>query len=204
MADAHFLVARRRHVLQVETGEVVVLMRILLWLVAGTGLGLVIHLVVILSMPALAPDSIWSRIAEMDAFGKILVLDDVKPLEANPLQLDPELVYAVCRLSLSTGPGVIKASLPDAFWSVAVFDASGRAVYGTTNRSGAGQELQLGVFNQDQTRLLAKQQLDISEGLVIVEAEMNDVFVVVRLAPGYPALRQRYKEQLAKVSCANA
>jgi len=179
-------------------------MRILLWFVASAGLGLVIHLVVILSMPALAPNSTWSRVAALDTLEKMLVLDDIKPLEANPLQLDPELVYALCRLSLSKGPGVVKGALPDAFWSVAVFDATGRAAYGTINRSGVGQDLQMGIFNPEQIRLLANQQLDISEGLVIVEAKINDVFVVVRLAPPYPALRQRYKEQLGKVTCSNA
>ncbi len=178
-------------------------MRIFLWLAASISLGIIIHLVVILSMPFLAPNTTWSRIGKLDAFEKMLVLDDIEPLAANPLRLDPELIYGVCRLSLTKGVGVVKGELPGDFWSVAVFDASGRAVYGTTNRSGIGQSLQLGIFNSAQTRLLAQQKLEISEGLLIVSSKLDDVFVVVRLAPAYPELRQRYKEQLAKLSCAD-
>lgn len=179
-------------------------MRIFLWLVASTGLGLIIHLVVILSMPALAANTTWARISALDPLGKMVVLDDVEPLKPNPLRLDPELIYGVCRLSLAKGVGIVKGTLPDAFWSVGVFDASGRAVYGTTNRSGIGQNLQLGIFNPAQTRLLAQQKLDVSQGLLIVESTMDDIFVVVRLAPPYPQLRQRYKGQLAKVTCGNS
>jgi len=179
-------------------------MRIFLWLVASAGFGIIIHLVVILSMPALATNTTWSRISALDAFEKMTLLNDVEPLKPNVLQLDPELVYGVCRLSLAKGVGIVKGALPDAFWSVAVFDASGRAAYGTTNRSGIGQNLQLGIFNRAQTRLLAQQKLDVSEGLLIVEAKMDDIFVVVRLAPAYPELRLRYKEQMAKITCGNA
>ncbi|VAW17746.1 hypothetical protein MNBD_ALPHA12-231 [hydrothermal vent metagenome] len=179
-------------------------MRIFLWLAASIFLGVIIHLVVILSMPALAPNTTWSRIARLDALEKMLVLNDIEPLKPNPLQLDPELIYAVCRLSLSNGPGVIRGELAGDFWSVGVFDASGRAVYGTTNRSANGQKLQLGIFNQAQTRLLAQQKLDISEGLLVVESKLDDIFIVLRMAPAFAQLRPRYKEQLAKISCANA
>lgn len=179
-------------------------MRTLFWLVASIALGIIIHLVVILSMPSLAPNTTWSRISALDALGKLVVLDDIEPLKPNPLQLDPELIYAVCQLSLAKGAGIVKGELPGDFWSIAVFDASGRAVYGTTNRSSVGQNLQLGIFNSAQTRLLAQQKLAISDGLLIVSSKLDDIFVVVRLAPAYPELRQRYKEQLAKVSCTNA
>ncbi len=179
-------------------------MRIFFWLIASIALGLIIHLVVILSMPSLAPNTTWSRILALDAFEKIKVLDDIKPLEANPLQLDPELIYGVCRLSLTKGAGIVKGELPGDFWSVGVFDASGRAVYGTTSRSSVGQNLQLGIFNRAQTRLLAEQKIQISEGLLIVESKLDDIFVVVRLAPAFAELRQRYKDQLAKLACGNA
>jgi len=179
-------------------------MRTLFWLVASIALGLIIHLVVILSMPSLAPNTIWSRILALDAFEKIKVLNDIEPLEANPLQLDPELIYGVCRLSLANGAGTVKGALPGDFWSVGIFDASGRAVYGPTSRSVVGQNLQLGIFNRAQTRLLAEQKIEISDGLLIVESKLDDIFIVVRLAPAYPELRQRYREQLAKLSCANS
>ena len=61
----------------------------------------------------------------------------------------------------------------------------------------------LGLFNPAQTRLLAEQKLDVAEGLLIVEAQQDDLMVVVRLAPPHPAMRARYEKALAGLKCGN-
>jgi len=175
--------------------------RTVLWLLAGVVLGGVIHLAVILSLPSLAANAAWARVEALDALGKPVVLPTVVPGEPNALHLDPELAYAVCRMDLRQGAGVVRGVLPLAFWSVAVYGRTGTILYSTTNRDGIGQNLELGIFNQAQTRLLAQQQLDIAEGLLIVESRDDDVFVVIRLAPPHQAMRKRYEAALQKISC---
>jgi uncharacterized membrane protein len=179
------------------------MMRTILWVLAGIFAGVLIHLIVILSLPALASHDVWSRVTELGANNKAVVLPAVVAGAPNPLRLDPELSYAVCQMNLSTGPGVVSGTLPDAFWSLAVYNRSGAVIYSTTNRDGIGQTLDLGIFNVAQTRLLAQQKLDIAEGLLIVESTDDDVFVVVRLAPPYPAVRQRYETMLGAIQCGN-
>ena len=49
--------------------------------------------------------------------------------------------------------------LPNAFWSVALYNEAGIVTYSTTNRDGIGQILELGIFNAAQTRLLAQKLL---------------------------------------------
>ncbi len=178
--------------------------RISLLIVAGVVLGIAVHIVIILSMPALAERNIWSRISALDNFEKITVLDDISPGSPNPLRLDPEIIYGICRLDLANGVGIINAQMPGDFWSVSVFDAQGTAVYGTTNRSIVGQTLKLGIFNDNQIKMLANQELDIEEGLLIVESNMNDIFVVLRAAPPYQAVRKRFRRKLAEAECASA
>ena len=175
--------------------------RPLLYALAGLLVGLAIHLIVILTMPALATRNVWNRIEELSQLNAMEVLDPVAPGAANPLRLDPELAYGVCRLNLAEGPGVLTGRLPAGVWSVAVFDRSGRAIYSTTNRDGIGQQLDLGIFNPAQTRLLAEQRLDITEGLVIIESAADDVFVVVRVALPYVERRPRYAEAIKSLSC---
>lgn len=172
-----------------------------LWIAAGLVLGIIIHLLIILWLPSVASQNAWAKINELDALGKVVVLDDVAPGAPNPMSLDPEIVYAICQFDLAEGPGVLSGPLTSDFWSIGVFDSSGVAVYSTTNRSGVGQTLEMGIFNQAQTRLLAEQQFEIQEGLLIVEAPRNNVFVIVRLAPPYPAMRARYREILAGLRC---
>ena len=176
-------------------------MRTFLWILAGFGLGVIVHLIVILSLPSLAQTNIWTQIQTLNSEEKIVILDDISSNSKNPMQLDPEILYGVCQLDLSKGVGVISARLPDSFWSVSVFDSLGRAVYGTTNRSSVGQVLQLGIFNFAQTKLLANQQLDVIEGLLIVEAQQDDLFVVFRLAPPHQVMRGRYREILSQIDC---
>ena len=172
-----------------------------LWILAGIVLGIAVHLIVILILPSLASDNIWSKVSNMDNFEKIVALDDIDTNYANPLRLDPELLYGICRLDLNNGVGILNAQMPGDFWSVAIFNSKGIAVYGTTNRSIVGQSLKLGIFNDQQIKMLANQELDIEEGLLIVEADMNDIFVVLRIAPPHQVVKQRYREQLERADC---
>ena len=178
-------------------------MRTLLWLVGGLVLGVIIHIAVVLSLPALASNTVWSRIAATGADNKVLVLPAVGADSPNPLQLDPLLSYAVCRVDLAAGPAVLSGTLPDAYWSLAIFNRAGSVIYSTTNRDGIGQNLNLGIFNADQTHLLAEQQIDVADGLLIVESPTNEVFVVVRLAPQHQAERARDEAAMSKIICGN-
>lgn len=179
------------------------MVRTTLYLIAGLLLGLAVHLVVILTLPALASNDVYARVRDIGVVNKTVLLPRVEPGAANPLRLDPDLAYAVCRLDLRNGPGEVAGTLPLAFWSVAVFDSTGTVIYSTTNRDGIGQTLGLGVFDQGQTRLLAEQKIDVAPGLLIVETTRDDVFVVVRLAPPQPAMRDRYEAQLSRLACRN-
>jgi uncharacterized membrane protein len=106
-------------------------------------------------------------------------------------------------IDLRKGPGTVAGTLPQTFWSVAVYARNGTVVYSTTNRDSASNQLDLGLFNPAQTRLLAEQKLDIAEGLLIVEAQQDDLMVLVRLAPPHPAVRARYEKALGGLTCGN-
>lgn len=179
------------------------MVRTALYIAAGLLLGLLIHIVVILTLPSLAANNVATRLTAVAQVNTPVLLPAIKPGDANPLRLDPDLTYALCRLDLKSGPGEVTATLPLAFWSVAVYDTSGTVIYSTTNRDGIGQTLDLGIFDAAQTRLLAEQKIDVDAGLLIVESQTDDVFVVVRLAPEQPAMRDRYAAQLGKLICRN-
>jgi uncharacterized membrane protein len=178
-------------------------MRTFLWVVAGIVLGGIIHIAVILALPALATEGLWPRVSALGALNKPVVLAVPAAGEPNPLHLDPELAYAVCQINLREGPGFVRGVLPSGFWSVAVYGPTGTILYSTTNRDGIGSNLELGIFNQAQTRLLAEQQLDIAEGLLIVESREDDIIAAVRLALPHQAVRERYQAALSQLTCGN-
>lgn len=179
------------------------MIRSALFVLAGLFLGGIIHIVVILTLPGQATQDVWTRISALNALDRPAILPVPGPGEPNPLRLDPDLTYGVCQLDLRKGPGVVSGLMPSAFWSVAVFNRQGAVIYSTTNRDGIGRTLDLGVFNPAQTRLLAEQQLDIAEGLLIVESREDDVFALVRLAPTHQAMRKRYEADLGQIFCGN-
>ena len=175
--------------------------RTLLWLIGGLILGGIIHITAILTLPLLAEETTWSRVSALEANNRVLVLDRVTQGDPNPLHLDPELSYGLCQIDLGEGPAYLNGVLPDAFWSVAVYDQNGIVIYSTTNRDGIGQTVDMGIFNAAQTRLLAQQQIDIAEGLLIVEAPTNQLFVLVRLSPPHEAMRTRFEQELSEITC---
>lgn len=177
------------------------MIRFLLWLLGGVVLGGIIHIVVILTLPMLADQSVWTRVADFEADNRMVVLPQIQAGEPNPLGLDPQLAYGLCRVNLAEGPAYVSGVLPDAFWSVALFDKAGTVTYSTTNRDGIGQTVELGIFNAAQTRLLAQQQLDIAEGLLVVESSTDQLLILVRLAPPHQAMRARFEQALADISC---
>jgi len=177
------------------------MVRTALWLLAGLLLGGLIHLVVVLTLPSLAEETVWDRIGTLEAENRIVVMPPVEAGGENPFGLDPLIIYGICQVDLSTGPAYMNGVLPDAFWSVAVYDRDGTVIYSTTNRDGIGTTLDLGIFNAAQTRLLAQQEIDINEGLLIVESPSDPLFITVRLAPPYTALRTRYAEEMANLTC---
>lgn len=179
------------------------MVRTALYIIGGVLLGLAIHLVVILTLPQLAANNVATRLAALGQLNKAVLLAPIAPGAPNPLRLDPNLSYAMCRLDLKAGPGEVSGTLPVSFWSVAVYDASGTVLYSTTNRDGIGQALDLGIFDAAQTRLLAEQKIDVDAGLLIVETKTDDVYVVVRLAPEQQAMQERYAAQLGKLACRN-
>jgi len=181
------------------------MIRTLLWLVGGVVLGLIIHIVVILSLPVLASNTSWDRIMAMGAEDGVVVLPQVIAGEPNPFGLDPKLVYAMCAFDLSDGPAAINGTLPGDFWSVSIVDRKGVSVYSTTNRAGIGSVLDLAVFNKAQSQLLAEQQFEIEQGFLIVQSPSNQVFVTVRLAPPHPEMWSRYAGLLGSaLKCASA
>jgi len=177
------------------------MVRTLIWIAAGVILGGIIHLIVILTLPLVASDTVWDRVTALDAHHKMQILPVPAPGQPNPFGLDPDLTYAICQVDLGEEPVYLKGSLPDAFWSMAIYNQAGIVTYSTTNRDGIGQTVDIGIFNAAQTRLLARQEIDITEGVMVVESTTDHFFVLLRLAPPQQAMRARFEQALGALTC---
>ena len=109
--------------------------RTLLFALGGLLLGGIIHIAVVFMIPLFANRDAWAQMKQFGRDGKFHQLP-IPEAGSEPLaSLDPRMIYSVCRFSLGQGPVRITASLPEDFWSVAIFDRRGRNIYSLNDRS---------------------------------------------------------------------
>jgi uncharacterized membrane protein len=155
--------------------------RTLIFVFAGLLLGGVIHIVVVLLVPYYAGRDAWSALARFGRDGEFHILPRPEAgAEALPA-LDPRMLYAVCRFSLASGPIRIRASLPDDFWSIAVFDRRGRNAYSLNDRAAERSQLDLAVITPVQMAQLRQDPPASLETAVVVELPIEVGFVVLRV-----------------------
>jgi uncharacterized membrane protein len=155
--------------------------RTILFAIGGILLGGIIHIAVVFMVPYYANRDAW---AQMDTFGP----DDefhILPLTeagAEPLtSLDPRMLHAVCRFSLSSGPVRITATLPDEFWSIAIFDRRGRNVYSLNDRSAEHTRLDLAVITPVQMAQLRQDPPESLETAIVIELPLSEGFALLRV-----------------------
>jgi uncharacterized membrane protein len=147
----------------------------------GVLLAGVIHIVVILLVPSFATRDAWSEVGRLGPDGTFHVLPLAQPgAEALPA-MDPRILHAVCRFSLGDAPVRIRASLPDDFWSVALFDRRGRALYSLNDRSAERTQLDLAVLTPVQMAQLRQNPPASLETAIVVELPIDVGFVMLRV-----------------------
>lgn len=176
-------------------------MRMALWLATGLVLGAIMHLSIVLAMPALSERGLWTEQVLPHPQGQFVVLDNPEPGEANPLELDPAFVTGLCRISLADGPVTFRARMPLTFWSVAVYDPTGRIAYATNGR-GAANTLAMQVMTSAQLRQSGTNPA-ASDDRILVELPAREGFLVLRAFVEYAPQAQGYRDQLSEVDCSS-
>lgn len=179
-----------------------VVVRVLLLVLAGLFLGGIIHIAIVLGVPGQVPESAYARVAAFGPDGVFNRLPDVEA-GAEPLpMLDPMMLHAACRYDLNEGPLKIEAALPPPFWSFALFDAGGRAIYSLNDRtSGAGGRLEVLVITTEQLSVLRENPPEGLEDLIVIETDATHGYALLRAFDGEPLLRERIETAMAQASC---
>jgi uncharacterized membrane protein len=91
------------------------------------------------------------------------------------------MIYSVCRFSLSQGPVRITASLPDDFWSVAIFDRRGRNIYSLNDRSAERSRLDMVVVTPVQMAQLRQDPPAALETAIVIQLPIDVGFALLRV-----------------------
>jgi uncharacterized membrane protein len=98
----------------------------------------------------------------------------------------------------------IRATLPDDFWSVAVFDRRGRNVYSLNDRSAEGSELDLAVITPVQMAQLRQDPPQSLESAIVVELPIEVGFALFRVFVADDSLLPGATAMLTSANCAGS
>ena len=162
----------------------------LYWFGAGLLLGAIIHLTTILALPYLAEHKAWDRIGDSYQLNTMTVLPTITP-DAQPLPfMAPDIRYAICKYNVKDRPLIVRASLLNEMWSIAIFNRQGENIYtvsGDNLRSrnvdikislAANDILKLGFRANAPIEQGIPVKVDDAEGLVMVRAPLISVAYV--------------------------
>lgn len=175
--------------------------RTLLFAIGGVLLGGIIHIAIILLVPSYSTRDAWTSVGRFGDDNQFHLLPRAEPgTEALPY-LDPGMAHAVCRFSLAKGPVRMRATLPETFWSLAVFDRRGRNIYSLNDRSAENSALDLVVATPVQVAELKQEPREDIESSIVIENPGNSGFALLRVFVADPTLASQATEALGKADC---
>jgi uncharacterized membrane protein len=133
---------------EIWLGRVFAFMPWLLGLLLGA---VAVHLILILTLPALAPGSAYRQFARPLPLGEKYVLARAEPATSRPSFADPFAAIALCRFDLKQGPLRLRASADgDRPLSVSVRLADGTVIYSAGDRHTPGGRFNIAIVTQAQ------------------------------------------------------
>jgi uncharacterized membrane protein len=105
------------------------------WLLGAIFGGVALHLVTVLALPNLAPESAYRKLALKTPIGQVALLPRAAPATGGPTFADPFAALALCRFDLTKGPMRLRAHADgDRPFSVSVRLADGVIIYSANDR----------------------------------------------------------------------
>lgn len=168
------------------------MMQRLFWIVCA-GLGAVgLHLAHVLFMPGLEMGSLMQRFAADKGRNDLALL---LPEEARSyFKADyPEMVTAACAFDAANGPVTIDASIPDSYWTISIYAASGELLFTLDDR-------QAGL---DRMRFVVKRpgEANSDAEAITVETPQSSGLVLMQARAQQKAYGPRLREAMAASTC---
>lgn len=170
-------------------------------IIAGVLLGAIVHIAIVLRIPAVARNDAFSRYALLGANGEAQVIpyDDARMPGMGD---DPAVARGVCAFNLEDGPvGVIMPS-SGLVQTLSVHDRSGRIVYSLTDRAAVRGAVSLTIMTaaQQEERRLTRTD-DPDHDIIDVVSPSTRGLAVIRAVAASPAWRTRADKAVTSVTC---
>lgn len=147
--------------------------------ICGVLLAGIVHIAIVLLVPAVGTQDAYgvaTRQLKPYAFAMVGDTGQVSVVR----ETDPFFAYGVCRFELGEGGVRITGPASAVVWSATLVDQDGGVIYSLNNRTAIEGKLNLIVLNPAQILRLREAQPPEIESTVVVEADVEAGFVVLR------------------------
>lgn len=172
------------------------------WIAGGLILGLIIHIISVLILPSMAEHNAWARLARYGGFNTLHVLPAATPQIEAIADMDPSIRYAICRYDLEKGPLKIVATIPQNYWSLAIYDQSGGNYFTLNNRSAGRDSLTLWIADQRQILALEPENQEDAEDRLIVKSLSRYGIAIFRILVASASYETIARATFASSNCA--
>lgn len=174
---------------------------LLFYVLGGLVAGAIIHIVVILLVPEYATRDAWTSLGRLGPDGAFHMLPPVEPGRSALPDLDPRMAHAACRFTLADGPIRIRATMPDEFWSLAVFDRRGSNIYSLNDRTAERSDIDLVIATPLQMIALREDPIAALDRAIVVELPLTAGFLLIRAFIPDPTLAPATEGALQAAKC---
>ncbi len=167
-------------------------------IVLGLVLGAIVHLVVVLQVPAFAGRDAYGRLAPLSGGGNAQLV----PRDADLPFTDPAIAIGVCAFDLAQGPIRVATAGAGSFQSLSFHTPGGLVFYALTDRASVRGAIDIALMTKRQLdETLAREDEDepVRE-LRIVAPDSRGLVVARALAP-FPSLLPRAEAAVQSVVC---
>lgn len=176
------------------------MLKFVLALLTGLVGALLLHIVIILSVPHVTSRDAYSRVAAEGEAGRFVVLKS-KPDSAGLASADPTLRTGVCSISLADGPVQVSSSGTVPFWSLVVYDENSNEVFSMIDRTSVTGDPDLVLASPAQINGLRKTLPKDADQSILVEMPGETGFVVLRTFVPLPSLEEAAGTFLSNAGC---
>lgn len=173
------------------------------WIFFGVLTALAVHLAYILFIPASQLKDQSAAIVDQAGANKFMIAEADNAAMAFA-EFPGELVYAVCVFDLESGPVIMRAQVPDQYWSIDIYGPRGETVYTLNDTQAPRKQLTLELHDADpdpQAIVNAANSTGRNMNAITVLTGTQSGIVLMRSAGAGPVERQAAIEAFRASSC---
>ncbi|MEZ5810867.1 MAG: DUF1254 domain-containing protein [Rhizobiaceae bacterium] len=156
------------------------MLRLIYTVMLGLVGAVVVHIAVLLLVPAYSAHDAWARLSERASAFQVTKIAEAGGNDAFSKGADPLFASIACRFALGTGIAHFVAGGDVPFWSVSVYDRRGQNIYSFNDRTATDRKLDLVIATPVQMVELRKELPDEYAASIFVETEEREGIVVAR------------------------